>query len=512
MSTFLVKEVVSDGRVVSCESNAQNSEKQLDRYSILHISDLHRDPGNEIDNPTLLQSLLRDLRWQENQGLARPQICIVSGDLVFGASLKSSNYESEMRRQSAQALAFLGDLTDQLFSGERHRVVLIPGNHDISQKHVLASLEQVTLPDQATRESHVRELFHPKSNLRWNWSELSMHRIVHQDLYDDRLSGFSDLYRSFYQGQREYSLHPDKQYDIFDYQDLNLTILALNSCHRNDLMNKSAQVNPCALSTACGELRKPRYRGRQLFATWHHSLEGGAHRTDQLDPAFLQILIAEGVSVGFHGHQHLNACVDMRQRVNGESRKISVVSAGTFCAGPKHLAPGVPRGFNVVEVESTQLKGRVHQRIMANPMFDNPIWSSGVFAETGRSFIEFEICPPLERRPEHLDLTIALESADRLIGNRQLGQAVTLLEPYASDRRARAVISRALEKESNHNAALRIFDPPESSAEIILVAGALLDIFDPIRAQSLLSLAIVNETTDASVSEIVRMLRRRLAK
>jgi 3',5'-cyclic AMP phosphodiesterase CpdA len=53
------------------------------KFSILHISDLHRDLTNELGNAPLLESLFRDVeqRYSSNDPpISKPAICIVSGD------------------------------------------------------------------------------------------------------------------------------------------------------------------------------------------------------------------------------------------------------------------------------------------------------------------------------------------------------------------------------------------------------------------------------------------------
>lgn len=99
------------------------------RFSILHISDLHRDLRDEVTNGPLLESLARDVERyaEENPSILRPSICIVSGDLVYGVSLSHNAAAAELERQHTQAEDFLVSLTDTLFEGNREAVVLLPG-------------------------------------------------------------------------------------------------------------------------------------------------------------------------------------------------------------------------------------------------------------------------------------------------------------------------------------------------------------------------------------------------
>src|SRR5216684_3163683 len=103
------------------------------KFSILHISDLHRDLTNELGNAPLLESLVRDIeqRYAKNDPpILKPSLCIVSGDLVYGAKAGSSNFATELTRQYNQANEILVGITDRLFEGDRSRIILVPGNHD----------------------------------------------------------------------------------------------------------------------------------------------------------------------------------------------------------------------------------------------------------------------------------------------------------------------------------------------------------------------------------------------
>jgi 3',5'-cyclic AMP phosphodiesterase CpdA len=103
------------------------------KFSILHISDLHRDLTNQLGNAPLLESLVRDVeqRYSTNDPpITKPVICIVSGDLVYGAKAGSPHFAAELTRQYNQAIELLVGIADGLFEGDRQRVVLVPGNHD----------------------------------------------------------------------------------------------------------------------------------------------------------------------------------------------------------------------------------------------------------------------------------------------------------------------------------------------------------------------------------------------
>src|ERR1035441_5497083 len=117
------------------------------RFSILHISDLHRDLSDEINNRWLLDSLENDFNQFEKQTptIPRPSLSIVSGDLIFGVKPGVGANAKELKRQYAQAEEFLVGLAERLFDGKREQIVILPGNHDVSYEDVMASTLKIDI-------------------------------------------------------------------------------------------------------------------------------------------------------------------------------------------------------------------------------------------------------------------------------------------------------------------------------------------------------------------------------
>jgi hypothetical protein len=202
------------------------------RFSILHISDLHRDLQDELTNGPLLESLIRDIQRYDTQvpTILRPSLCIVSGDLIYGVSPQHPDFHTELDRQYTQAVEFLISLTDAFFDGDRERVVLIPGNHDVSYPTVIASATRINVPvNPSERRVLTDELFAPNTHLRWSWAEMCFFRIHDPGLYEQRLSAFAKAYGQFYSGKRSFSMLPEEQFCVFDYPSLTFSIAALNS-------------------------------------------------------------------------------------------------------------------------------------------------------------------------------------------------------------------------------------------------------------------------------------------
>jgi 3',5'-cyclic AMP phosphodiesterase CpdA len=484
------------------------------RFSILHISDLHRDLTDEIDNRWLLDSLETDSRQFELQtpAIRKPSLCIVSGDLIHGVSAGISDAEKELQRQYAQAEEFLIGLADRFFNGDREKVVILPGNHDIAYNEVVASTTRIVIPtDPGMQAELVRELFSPNSMLRWSWKELCFYKITDHDRYLRRLRHFADIYARFYRGKRSYSLEPDRQFDVFDFPEHSFCIATLNSCLNNDPLRRSGALHPVALTEACRLLRHPTRAGWLMAATWHHNLAGGPNSDDYIDPQFVQLLIDAGVSLGFHGHQHLPECFDERYRIGPSPRKMTIISASTLCAEPKNLRPGVPRSYNVVEVDLDTWTGRVHQRQMINMLFNLPVWGPGHFISTNSSHVDFALCGPLAHRPADLDHQILLAAIDEHIGNRRIEEALSLLESIGDLPLARPFLVKALNDLGDARTMIKKLWPPQTVPEAVMMGGAVLEAGSKDEVLAFRQLPIVSGATDASLMEISeRIFERRL--
>ena len=73
------------------------------------------------------------------------------------------------------------------------------------------------------------------------WESLQLYTVADPERYAQRFEHFAAFYESFY-GQA-YSVDPDEQFRLFDYPDLGLTLVGLNSCHNNDPLNRVGCIN-----------------------------------------------------------------------------------------------------------------------------------------------------------------------------------------------------------------------------------------------------------------------------
>ena len=120
------------------------------KLSILHISDLHCDPDGPMNRAMLLESLKRDrdkYSREEDPLVSAPDIIIVSGDVVQGVKSGVPNAQTLVKQQYEEALVFLEELTSEFVSGDRQRVVVVPGNHDVNDSRFRAALASKEVTD-----------------------------------------------------------------------------------------------------------------------------------------------------------------------------------------------------------------------------------------------------------------------------------------------------------------------------------------------------------------------------
>lgn len=352
-------------------------------YTILHISDLHRSISHPFDNEEIVSALSADIARaaRETIPIAQPNAIIVSGDLVQGLPLGSRDYPEGLREQYQVALELLVSLTETFVSGDRSKVVLIPGNHDVDFNKSFESMDIVNIPI----EEVSRILYSSEDPMyRWNWKDGKLYRIRDKELYEDRFSLFNDLYLKFYDGvSLAHDLDPRRYYNLFELKNGEIVVCAFNSCFNNDCFSYVGEVPSKAVSmghlTLTQAPRKPRLR----IAVWHHDVAGPPKRTDYMDQEIVKLMIDRGYRLGFHGHQHKSDATPYSLNTS-DKQTMAVVSAGSLCAGVSDIPGGVSRQYNIVEIADDLASARIHVRESREPK----IFSPGRFISLGNRSYE----------------------------------------------------------------------------------------------------------------------------
>lgn len=474
----------------------------------LQISDLHRDPKAPLANGPLKESLLRALDGlgKLEPSVELPDLIVVAGDLVQGVPQDAD--PALLRDQYDQAEEFLCDLADELLDGSRHRVVIVPGNHDVSFPVFRNALRPV--PYDADRWGElVPQLFDTGSRYRWSWAERELFVIEDDDAYHARLSDFAEFYNRFYQGERSFSLNPAEQFDIFDYPDLALSIVAYSSCDGNDPWRTPGDIHPEAIANSLTELRRTAEDDRFLAAVWHHSISAPPLRPDFMDEERVQFLLTHGFTLGLHGHQHRPENIHITSRF-GTDGSMRVVSSGTLCAGQSALPPGRSRSFNLIELDADDLEGRLHVQIMINDDLSAPIWGRRPRRDDG-SFPTFPITlveiPADAQRRRVME---ALSEATELMTAECYPDARDILLPYQDDGLARRVLIEALVALDDSEGIVSVFNPPRSDGERVHRLRALWDTRDLDELSAVLATPEVTDSTDPALKQVRDAMHEKL--
>src|SRR5436189_4412316 len=116
-------------------------------FTILHLSDLHRSAKEPLNNDEIISALRADVdRYPtETPAISVPDAIVVSGDLVQGLPLRSAKYPADLDEQYNVAVELLERLSDTFLGGDRAKLIIIPGNHDVDFNGSLAGMTEVTV-------------------------------------------------------------------------------------------------------------------------------------------------------------------------------------------------------------------------------------------------------------------------------------------------------------------------------------------------------------------------------
>ena len=334
-------------------------------YSIMHISDLHRSPDDPISNEELVSALLhdRDRYMKEEPGIPAPQAIVVSGDLIEGVRLGAEDFTSRIEEQYAVAEELLSELATRFLDGDRSRLVMVPGNHDVDWNTAFSALVPVD-PSEAPKNL-AAELYAEDSLFRWDWNTRTLYRIAKREMYDKRLEPFWCFFERFYAGtdgpRKANESYDARVYDLFGGL---LGVAAFNSCDGNDCFAYHGRVQPESVAGSDLRLRDSDPMHELRLAVWHHSIEGSPYRSDYMDVDIVRGMIGRGFRLGLHGHQHRAQARSQEIRLPS-LESMAVISAGSLCAGRRQLPTGTYRQYNVIQVTADLRRVRTHVREMA---------------------------------------------------------------------------------------------------------------------------------------------------
>ena len=439
-------------------------------YSILHISDLHRSPRDNITNAELVSALVSDRQRYQNERprIQQPDAIVISGDIVQGVVLGTLDAEASLAAQYATALAFIEELTERFVDGDRSRVVIVPGNHDIDWAMSKAAMQVVQAGDYP--KDLRSELFHPESLFRWDWKARELFQITNAALYKQRMDAFWNFFDAFFVNApnllRVARGQPSNLYSLWEGR---LGIAAFDSCHGNDCFAFHGSIPREVVARAQLDLLDVGGFGL-LMAVWHHNVEGPPHRTDYMDIDIVRGMIGRGFRLGLYGHQHRPDATPMQIRL-ADRETMALVSAGSLCAGAGELPTGAMRGYNIIEINDDLRSARVHFREMS---VANLFCAARRTSLGGASFVDLTWDPPPDLAGRTVDSRAQRRAAALTKGESELKAGnpeacKILLRPIAAElpEFGRLLLLEAARMTDDRALLVELLSPPRTIGELV---------------------------------------------
>lgn len=448
-------------------------------FTILHISDLHRSPNDPLSNNELISSLIadRDQYVNEEPAVHAPEAIIVSGDLVQGLPLDSPNYPEDLEAQYQEAYDFLVELTTRFVDGDRSKVILVPGNHDIDWNASFAAME--IIEDSRVPKDIYKLIANPDSGYRWDWQSRSAYWISDEAKYKHRLSFFDNLIEQFYaELSLPSSIGSNNSYGLFELDGGRIAVAAFNSCTHNDCFCRIGHIPMKDIAECHMDLRDTDDQYLLKIAVWHHNTDGSPATSDFMDPDIVRFMINKGFRLGLHGHNHKSDFTPFTIEVSGE-QQMAVVSTGSLCAGREALPSGVNRQYNVIEIGDDYATARIHVReISSIPQ----VFRAGRLNSLGaKSYVDI-YWPPWDRQQAYGQPDSALASrtqtqvlrAEHDLYNGNYQDAIDTLGPilHLVGSHGRMILAETLRRSEDWAGVICYFGEPTNTNELTLLIHA----------------------------------------
>lgn len=443
-------------------------------FTILHLSDLHRSVKSPVSNDFLLSCLLIDIEKhsKENPKISKCDVIVVTGDIVEGTDIDDNNAEETLRNQYGEAKEFLVRLCNELLDGNRRRLLLTPGNHDISWWHAMKSMRKLAQDTPKIGDPRAAS----NSPYRWSWKDLNYYLVEDPELYKRRLRYCKEFFDDFYAGLNcSFDLDIDKNAISFELPESRALFTSYTSLFGNDCFDHRGIISEDAIALSSLQMKgSPLGQIPLKIAFWHHSIEANGYRDDYMNPTdTLPLLIDRGYVLGMHGHQHKSGMLKFGYKLDPK-RFMPVISCGSLCAGPNDLPPGSRRQYNILEIDENTAKCRIHVR----EWFNNKTWIPARLPEFGgNTWIEVEL-PILQdnlTQQSNVVTAIAIEKSEHLMRDGDYEGARVMLSSLSVEtpivRKLMADILLTLERWGDLRTLIKI---PQNSEELGMMFDCLL--------------------------------------
>ena len=439
--------------------------------TILHISDLHRITEANVD--CLRASFNVEKEYYRANSIPMPSFIVVSGDIIQGSrETEPQKAQEEIRSQYEVAGRFLAGLCDIFFSGDISRMIIVPGNHDVSQYVTRGCMSKIDADDY---KPFVDSLWNDDSNIRWSWKDLKFYTISDTVGYKRRFDNFIDFYNNFYRDvkwpERKYPGLVDAEAEVIDFKEEGVTFVCFNSCYQLDHLQQSGYICFNALSNLSTKLLEKKRQGRLIIAVWHHHTQGLPKENNYLNYRILDNMTKYGIRMALHGHQHISGILNEYRDVFTEDN-LWLVSAGTVYGNSSDMVPGTTRQYNLITIDRNASECQVtlmsrEDKSLQNP---EPVWENGLIGRSQRIQYTFKIQLEAEEKEESMEEVYqqineinreAEKTKDYLQASKRL------LELDLNNQAVRKFLVEYLSRAEDWDTIIKVFAEPKSSLEAI---------------------------------------------
>jgi len=400
----------------------------MPQLAIMQLSDLHREVSVFPSNKAFVSSIISDIsRYASGEvPVPEPDVLVICGDIVQGSN-QIDDFETatqKIEQQYSEATDILNQLCVELFKGDKGRIVIVPGNHDVSWPHSRKSMLKLNKADHNLAELSKR----PESNVRWNWDDFSFYRIFDHVLYRERLLPFAKFYTTFYNGQRKYSLNPEEQYDIFEFSEYKILFAGFNSCFMNDHLNPTGRIHPESIACCYNHVSQEEFDDWLKIAVWHHDTHGVPNRADFMDERAVHFLIDKGFQIGLHGHLHKEEIFEIRFSAD-QSVRMPVFGCGSLSVSPQNIPIGSSSQYSIIGIDASLTELRCHARKAVEQPPELPIWMPGNINQ--KSYIDVRLERYIVKEyemPAKSTLLKGLVEVEDLVAKKEYQQALVKLK------------------------------------------------------------------------------------
>ncbi len=478
------------------------------KYSILHISDLHRIKTENID--CIMSSFLVEKTRFEEMGLPPVKLIVVSGDIVDGSKEQDADLaKGQIDKQYETATLFLNELCT-LFIGtnsqDRRNLVIVPGNHDVSRYVSERSMEQIN-HDEKEIEELADALWSDEADIRWSWKTLHFNKINDRNTYNTRFDDFIRFYDSFFAGIREFPKDPDRQSYLIDIPELNIAFACFNSCYQLDHLRLSGYISPRSLSALTRSLLEAKQNGRLLVGVWHHHTHGLPNENNYLDYSILDNMVQNGIFIALHGHQHISGIVNEYKDVFSED-KLKLISAGTLYGNTNDLPPAKTRQYNLLVAETFEdhCDITLYSREDSTALNVMPAWDAGTIGRSRKTSYKFTI-PVTPHQSLEADETLqnSINSINLEVEKTgDIERGVNKLIDLGMEKvLVRKFVLEMLQRDNNNQTIIDLFIEPVNNNEAIAVVESCIKSNNKVALRKVLDSLFVKSSSDASLKSLI---------